>query len=447
GVRMVAIAHTHDEYYQKMMETYGTWDGCVGVSSTCMEWLESLASDRPCARIVYGVPIAPEPRTASSTGPIRLAYIGRMEEPQKRISRLHDLIRALDERRVPFELHMVGDGSAMKPWRDDLVEPVHGSVLIHGRRSPEWVQNLLRSIDVSILVSDYEGTSITMLESMGAGVVPVVTRVESGVEDWIEDGVNGHFVEIGDIEAMASRLEALASNREALDRMGRAAWATIHERLSIDGMARAYASVFDEVRGRPHVVRPTDTVARLIESDWEQRLDDDAIDWAKGLLEEAGFTSIAIDDEAAGADAVIFQANRGIAERVRTLRERGIGAVVVPGLIDDADAMTRLQRAVIDAVSHGRSRLAIFGLGAHTRRASDVILDGRHPIIGFIDDRATPGAEFLGLPVQTLDRAGDDLDPDCIILSSDAWEAQMWEKTGEMRARGIEVRTLYGTYD
>ena len=62
---------------------------------------------------------------------------------------------------------------------------------MHGRRSPQWVERFLGRVDASVLVSDYEGTSITMLESMGAGVVPVVTRVSSGVDEWIRDGENG----------------------------------------------------------------------------------------------------------------------------------------------------------------------------------------------------------------------------------------------------------------
>src|SRR5690606_37622015 len=115
-----------------------------------------------------------------------------------------------------------------------------GRVILHGRRTPEQVQDLLQGIDVSILISDYEGTSITMLEAMGAGVVPAVTRVPSGVSEWVRDGENGVVVDIGDPEAMAARLVALAADRGELARLGRRAWETVRSTVSIDRMADQY---------------------------------------------------------------------------------------------------------------------------------------------------------------------------------------------------------------
>ena len=39
------------------------------------------------------------------------------------------------------------------------------------------------------------------------------------------------------------------------------------------------------------------------------------------------------------------------------------------------------------------------------------------------------------------------LSPDAVLLSSDAWEQQMWNRCAPLRAAGVRILTLYGTYD
>ena len=39
------------------------------------------------------------------------------------------------------------------------------------------------------------------------------------------------------------------------------------------------------------------------------------------------------------------------------------------------------------------------------------------------------------------------LSPDAVLLSSDAWEEQMWMRCAPLRAAGVRILTLYGTYE
>ena len=54
---------------------------------------------------------------------------------------------------------------------------------------------------IVLSVSEFEGTSISMLEAMGQGVTPVVTDIASGVRDVIVAGENGWLVPMGDMPA------------------------------------------------------------------------------------------------------------------------------------------------------------------------------------------------------------------------------------------------------
>jgi len=82
--------------------------------------------------------------------------------------------------------------------------------------------------DISVLVSAFEGTSISMLESMGQGCVPVVTKV-SGTSKVIQEGVNGFTAEVADLEGLANHIQHLHEDRNLLSRCSKAAFDTIKQ--------------------------------------------------------------------------------------------------------------------------------------------------------------------------------------------------------------------------
>ena len=85
----------------------------------------------------------------------------------------------------------------------------------------------------------------------------------------------------------------------------------------------------------------------------------------------------------------------------------------------------------------------------HPLDASDAaaVLDHGLPIIGFIDDGPSPWRRMLGLPIVTVEEAIQLLAPDAVLLSSDSYEQQMWDRCAPLREAGVHVLPLYGTYD
>src|SRR5262249_22689299 len=103
---------------------------------------------------------------------------------------------------------------------------------------------------VFLSVSNFEGTSIAMLEAMGNGLVPVVTDV-SGVRDVIDPGTNGWIAPVGDIPGLAGRVADLARDPGVLARAGGAAWEAVRSRYSLEASARALADVLHAAAARP----------------------------------------------------------------------------------------------------------------------------------------------------------------------------------------------------
>ncbi|MBX3405189.1 MAG: glycosyltransferase [Phycisphaeraceae bacterium] len=465
GVRTIAVAHSDNDSYRDLASTYDTWSAGVGVSRACMSWLAPIAALRPIAQIVYGVPVAthdsPRPGAAHPAAPLRLAYIGRIVEEQKRVGDLIVLLQHLAQRRIPCELHLVGDGPDLHAWRARLsTADLPGiAVRIHGRRSPAWVERFLPTIDACLLVSAYEGTSVVMLEAMGRGVVPVVTAVRSGVGEWVRDGENGVVVPIGAMADMAARIGRLHADRALLDRLGRAAWQTIRDSgLSIAATAAAYARTFDAALAAPIHPRPSDTALRPADL-WRWNLGGpspraaEADAWCEHALRDAGFTRIALDHWRDNCDAVLVRSSRNepvSAEEIAAWRARGVGIAVSPHLRQDG-LPARALAAVRAAIAAGAQRIAVYPPGRHTRRIAEIFRrelwsdsPGGFPFVGFLDDDARPGRQTLGLPVVPPRQALDTLRPDTVLLSTDAHEDALWARAAPLRAAGVNVIRLYG---
>jgi glycosyltransferase involved in cell wall biosynthesis len=131
------------------------------------------------------------------------------------------------------------------------------SVMFVGEQSD--VAAWLRTSDVAVLPSRWEGMSNALLEAMASGLPCVATRV-SGSEEVIQHSVNGLLVEPEDHVALAGALSTLLLDPALGDRYGRAAHATVVERYSLDHVT----SVYLELYHRLHNGAPRPISARAI---------------------------------------------------------------------------------------------------------------------------------------------------------------------------------------
>jgi glycosyltransferase involved in cell wall biosynthesis len=76
--------------------------------------------------------------------------------------------------------------------------------------------------NVLVLLSDYEGLPIAMLEAMACGLVPVCLRIRSGVGQLIEHGRTGFFVDDRGND-FVSTIRTIALDTELWLRVSRAA--------------------------------------------------------------------------------------------------------------------------------------------------------------------------------------------------------------------------------
>lgn len=163
-----------------------------------------------------------------------IAYPCRLVQGQKRADMLPAFITEMEKRKINYILNIVGDG-ACKEEIQIYVEKkgLDDKVFLWGKLSRDDLLCFLNKQDIYLNFSEHEGMSLTMLESMARGCVPVVTNV-SGVEDVIINRKNGFVSEIGDLEEMADNILFLDKNRAMLDKCGKQCKEIIYKKCDID---------------------------------------------------------------------------------------------------------------------------------------------------------------------------------------------------------------------
>lgn len=258
SVPTVSVAHNDVWAYYEPLKHYGALVDCaVGVSEEILRRIveECGVPSERARRIPYGVYTLPEAdataRVEASTavgGPLKIGYIGRVVVEQKRVLEMAPLAAELERRGVDFELHVVGDGAARASLEEEFRRlGVEGRVKLWGWLAPDEVRRRLSELDVFLLMSDYEGLSVALLEAMGHALAPVVTDIRSGTGEVVRDGRSGLLVPVGDIGAFAERIERLARDPQALASLKRGAWEASRP-YTVERMADAYAEGFEAAR-------------------------------------------------------------------------------------------------------------------------------------------------------------------------------------------------------
>jgi colanic acid/amylovoran biosynthesis glycosyltransferase len=207
-------------------------------------------------RIPYGahlpvLEIRPHPEI------LRIAYVGRLAEEQKRIGKLAGAFcRAVAE--VPgTEAVLYGDGPERGVMERVLIaEGKDLPVSWGGRLEHDQVIDALRKIDVIVLLSDYEGLPVSLMEAMACGCVPVCLRAESGIPELVEHDVTGLLVDDrgdGFVEA----IRRLREEDGLWKRLATGARSRIEEAYSHDVCVRGWSEMLHELAraARPSLIR------------------------------------------------------------------------------------------------------------------------------------------------------------------------------------------------
>src|SRR5262249_35613362 len=98
--------------------------------------------------------------------------------------------------------------------------------------------------DVFILPTRSEGFPVALVEAMSAGLVPIVSDIESGVPEVVDGTTTGLTPPVADVPAFAAALEALVGDRSRVEAMSAAARAQVVTRFEIGARVQAYQDLY-----------------------------------------------------------------------------------------------------------------------------------------------------------------------------------------------------------
>lgn len=249
-LRLAVTVQAYEWEYLVDLERYAAFvDLCVTSGALIARAVTRFTSvPTECVLNIPGGVASAHRMRKPSDGPLRIGYVGRLEQVQKRALDLPLLLAELDRRGIPFACTVAGDGSAAAELRARMPS----SRFLGWLSTMELYDRVYPEIDVLVHFAEWEGITIAPREAMVHGVIPVVSRFTGlQAEEQFIDGVNSLTFPVGDMALAAEAIARLHRDRAMLDRLSRAARDSQDGIRSEQGAADAWADAFRDALSRP----------------------------------------------------------------------------------------------------------------------------------------------------------------------------------------------------
>ncbi len=242
-------------------------DAFLSLSETFADVYRSIGGDDEKLRIHHlGVDVdrfACQRRQRREDDEIRLLTVSRLVE-KKGVEYAIRAVKRLIERGVRIRYRIVGDGP-LRHTIETLIADlgIAESIELLGWQTQDKVQSLLQETEVFLAPSitasdgDQEGTPVSVMEAMAAGL-PVVSTRHSGIPEIIEDGESGLLVPERDVDGLCACIAHLADSPKRCEQLGRAARTVIEQKFNIgtlnDRLPIIYRDIAQSANGCPEAV-------------------------------------------------------------------------------------------------------------------------------------------------------------------------------------------------
>jgi colanic acid/amylovoran biosynthesis glycosyltransferase len=256
GIPTVGVMHSDDKFYYGLLDEFvcGNPEYRLSALICVSEYLNHQVllrkpSDTIIRKIPCGVPI---PRSSAlwPQSPLRLIYAGRLVEEAKCISEVtRALCRTVKE--IPgTEAYIYGEGKERPAVERILLhEGKTLPVYLKGPVDSDKIQQHLLSGHIFVLLSDYEGLPISLMEAMACGLVPVCLKVPSGIPELVNDGTNGLLVpDRGN--SFINAVRSLREDKGLWERLSKAACDKIKNGYSHENCVKLWITLLDDLNSQ-----------------------------------------------------------------------------------------------------------------------------------------------------------------------------------------------------
>lgn len=250
-VGIIGVLHSDDsEHYEHGYRLGHYWNHVVTVSDLIKQKMKTYNPlfDSKTTAILNGIDLT-EYEKPKKNEVFSIIYTGRIVQYQKRVFDLIKIAELLDKRGVEFVFTFIGGGEDEGEFMQKIV-PLEekGRIRYLGRQPKEVVNEELAKHHIFALFSDFEGLPMSLLEAMACWCAPIVTDIESGIQEILEHEKNSIISPLDDIEAFVDHLEKLSKSPELVNKLAKNTFETLKsKRVRSEDMGEAYAKVINKV--------------------------------------------------------------------------------------------------------------------------------------------------------------------------------------------------------
>lgn len=265
GLPWIYTIHSDDPVYwasSEMVDLRQPLSHTVGVSEHICRLARQKAIVEQTTEIPCGVSLT-ERHSTFSSAPFRVVYCGRVVEEQKRASLVVTTMALACQQSPHLECRILGDGPARASCENIVRE--HGlsdRVKFLGRLSANQIDKELLDCQAILLMSDYEGLPVALLEAMARGVVPVARSIPSGIPELITHEKTG-LLTSQDVADAANQIIKLSSNPALWTSCSSSARQLVIDSYSEKVCFGKWARLLNEMAERSWIKYPVGTLPRF----------------------------------------------------------------------------------------------------------------------------------------------------------------------------------------
>ncbi len=203
-----------------------------------------LTADR-IVTVHNGMPdVSPSLRAEPARTPVRLVMVARFGAQKDHPTLFRALAGLMDQ---AWELDLVGEGP-LKEETEALAATlgIADRVRFLGQRMD--VAEILAGAQISLLVTNWEGFPLSILEAMRAGL-PVIASAVGGVEESVRDGETGFSVPRGAVDHLRDRIGRLLADPALRAQMGTRGRTGFEQQFTLEHSVMKTLAVYAEVLG------------------------------------------------------------------------------------------------------------------------------------------------------------------------------------------------------
>lgn len=228
GTKLVMTIHAIEQnYYDDLCQYSDLIDAVITTNKVTQKMAENMRvlSTNRIFYAPYGIGLKDVKKNCNVSGALELAWVGRIETGQKRVSDVCKILEHLDKYGLEYRLSIAGDG----PYREQIEKDLKlwtkkGVVRFHGFLSKDEMAEFYSAHNILLITSNWETGPIVAWEAMAAGLVVVSSQyVGSRSEGALIDNVTALSFPVGDCKTAAAQIARLRDPglREKVSASGR----------------------------------------------------------------------------------------------------------------------------------------------------------------------------------------------------------------------------------